>query len=154
MVAKPKAKPKSKMKGSFAGIYVWTQRDFNNLMSQIAAIGAQLTASQTQLTSMSKTLNVVASTVAVLQTQEVKEMSALDDLKAAVTQTQTVEQSAVTLLQGIAQKLNEAMANNQAASNDPALTSLRDQLNTSAAELAAAITANTPAEGDGGASGA
>lgn len=113
------------------GLYLWTQRDYNNLMAQLGAMQAAITSIQAGVKS--------------LLVQEHKQMSALDDLKAAVQQTQDVEQSAVTLIQGIAKQLNDALANNAAASSDPVLSQLRDQLNSSAAELAAAITANTEA---------
>jgi hypothetical protein len=65
----------------------------------------------------------------------------LDALKAAVEQNQTVTASAITLLQGLKQKLDEAIA-----SGDPAkLHDLSAELGQSTDALAAAITANTPA---------
>lgn len=68
-------------------------------------------------------------------------MSALDDLKAEVERNTSLEQSAVTLIQGIAQQLKDALA-----ANDPvALQDLTTKLSSSADALAAAITANTPA---------
>jgi hypothetical protein len=68
-------------------------------------------------------------------------MSALDDLTAAVTAETTVDQSAVTLLQGLKTQLDAAIA-----SNDPAkLSALSSQLGASTAALSAAIAANTPA---------
>lgn len=70
-------------------------------------------------------------------------MSALDDLKAEVAATATVEQSAVTLIQGIAAQLQAALANQ--TNPDSALVDLTNQLKTSADALAAAVTANTPA---------
>jgi chromosome segregation ATPase len=128
---------------NLGGIYFWTQHDFNILMAQLAAL-------QTSVTQINKAINRVAAQMGTILTQEQKQMSALDDLKAAVEQTQNVEQSAVTLIQGIAKQLSDALSNNQAANNDPALQQLRDQLNSSAAELGAAVTANTPAQGGGG----
>jgi hypothetical protein len=66
-------------------------------------------------------------------------MSALDDLTAQVTANTSLEQSAITLIQGLAAQL-------AAAGTDPAkLAALTTQLNSSSAALAAAITANTPA---------
>ena len=63
----------------------------------------------------------------------------LDDLTAQVAATETVEKSAVTLIQGLAAQL-------EAAGTDPAkLTALTTSLKGSADALAAAITANTPA---------
>lgn len=63
-------------------------------------------------------------------------------LQAQVQQTTTVEQSAVTLINGLAAQLASAIA----ASNNgdtAALPNLQSQLQTSAATLAAAVTANT-----------
>ena len=108
------------------GIYFWTQRDYNNLMAQLGAL-------QMATTSIQSAINK-------LLTQEQKQMSALDDLTAAVQQTQNLEQSAVTLIQGLAKQITDAVANNDSA----ALTALASQLNSSAAELGAALTANTP----------
>lgn len=65
-------------------------------------------------------------------------MALLDALTAQVAQTVTVEQSAITLIQGISAQL-------AAAGTDPAaLANLQTQLNTSATALAAAVAANTP----------
>ena len=116
---------------NIGGIYFWTQSDYNKLMAQLSAVQSQMTSIQVGIRK--------------LLIQENQQMSALDDLKAAVQQTHDIEQSATTLIQGIAQQLSDALANNTAASNDPALAALRDQLNSSAAELSAAITANTTA---------
>ena len=64
----------------------------------------------------------------------------LTTLTAQVAQNTSVEASAVTLIQGIAAQLAAAIA-----SNNPAeLDALQAQLATSATALAAAITANTP----------
>jgi hypothetical protein len=69
-------------------------------------------------------------------------MSALTDLQAEVAATLTVEQSAITLIQGIATQLAAALANQ--TNPDPALVDLTNQLTASASALAAAVTANTP----------
>ncbi len=112
---------------NIGGIYFWTQADYNKLVAQLGAL-------QTAITSIQAGINK-------LLTQEQKQMSALDDLTAAVQQTQNLEQSAVTLIQGLAKQITDAVANNDSA----ALTALASQLNSSAAELGAALTANTPA---------
>ena len=66
-------------------------------------------------------------------------MAAIDDLTAQVAQNTSVEESAVTLINGLAAQL-------AAAGTDPAkLTALQTSLAASAKDLAAAITANTPA---------
>lgn len=64
---------------------------------------------------------------------------ALADLTAAVNKSTTVEQSAITMIQGLAAQI-------AANATDPAAVSaLASQLNAGADALAAAITANTPA---------
>jgi hypothetical protein len=74
-------------------------------------------------------------------TLELMNMSALSDLTAAVARNGDVENSAVLLIQGIAQQLKDAIA-----ANDPAaLVALQTQLTGQADALAAAVTANTPA---------
>lgn len=115
---------------NIGGIYLWTQTDYNRLMVQLATMQAAIKSIQ--------------SGISKLLTQEQRQMSALDDLSAAVQQTQNLEQSAVTLIQGLAKQITDAVASNDSA----ALTALASQLNSSAAELAAAVTANTPASPD------
>lgn len=72
---------------------------------------------------------------------ERKAMSAeLDRLKAAVEKNTEVDQSAVTLLNGLAQQIRDMK-------DDPAkLAELADSLEARNAELAEAVTTNTPAE--------
>ena len=65
----------------------------------------------------------------------------LQALMTQVAQNTSVEGSAVTLIQGIASQLSNALAN----SDDAALPALVNQLNSSATALAAAVAANTPA---------
>lgn len=68
-------------------------------------------------------------------------MAALDDLKTAVAQNRDVTESAITLLQGLKQKLDDAIA-----SGDPAaLTQLSADLGSETTRLADAVSANTPA---------
>lgn len=72
----------------------------------------------------------------------------LDDLTAQVADVETVEQSAIVLLDGLKQKLDDAIA-----SGDPAqLTALSNTLGTGKQSLADAISRNTPAAppADGG----
>lgn len=68
-------------------------------------------------------------------------MTALSDLQAQVASNVDAEASAVTLIQGIAQQLKDALA--AAGNNDPALVDLAAKLHASADALAAAVTANT-----------
>lgn len=65
--------------------------------------------------------------------------SDLTALQNQVAQNTAVEQSAITLITGLATQIADLK-------NDPAaLQALADQLNTSAASLSAAVAANTPA---------
>ena len=71
-------------------------------------------------------------------------MAALENLRTEVGETKTVMGSAVTLLDGLNQKLKDAIA-----SGDPAqIQALSDELDASTNQLAEAITRNTPAEGE------
>lgn len=71
---------------------------------------------------------------------------AFDDLNEKVTNIESQEQAATTLLQGLNEQLQAALN----SSNDPtevvsAIRAVSERLNTDASNLAAAITANTPA---------
>jgi outer membrane murein-binding lipoprotein Lpp len=74
---------------------------------------------------------------------ENKVMAEIDDLKAAVANDTTVEQSAITLINGFAAMLAAALASNdtdlRAAVEDVANT-----VNTNATALASAVSAGTP----------
>lgn len=70
----------------------------------------------------------------------------LEALKTEVSETKTIAGSAIALLNGLKTKLDEAIANN----NMQDVVELRNELDASNNELAAAITANTPAENGGG----
>lgn len=77
-------------------------------------------------------------------------MSAISDAVAAlqtqVAQQTTVEQSAVTLINGIAAQLTAALANaKDDAAAVAAVTAITSQLQTSATGLSTAVSANTPA---------
>lgn len=65
----------------------------------------------------------------------------LDTLTTEVSETKTVIASAVALIKGFKQKLDDAIA----AGNPQALTDLSNQLDQSTNELAAAVAENTPA---------
>jgi hypothetical protein len=74
-----------------------------------------------------------------IRRKEVIILKEMDDLETQVTGIEAVDQSAVTLIQGIAAQLADAKT-------DPVkIQALSDRLNASATALAAAITANTPA---------
>src|SRR5260221_8211017 len=88
---------------------------------------------------ISAKLDAILAHVRRIGAEELQIMKELDDLTTQVKANTDVEQSAVTLIQGIAAKL-------QAAGTDPAaLTALTTELQTSAQALAAAVAANTPA---------
>lgn len=67
-------------------------------------------------------------------------MSALDDLRAAVSKNTTVVESTLTLLGGLADRMNAANTN-----NDPAVAALAAEVSAEADKLAAAVASNTPA---------
>jgi hypothetical protein len=74
-----------------------------------------------------------------VKTEEDQIMSTVDDIQADVTAENTVIDSAVTLLKGLADAL-------KAAGTDPAkLDALHTDITTKSAALAAAVAANTPA---------
>ena len=74
---------------------------------------------------------------------------AITKLTADVAAEKTVEQSAITLIQGLAAQLAAAIAAAANAGATPAqldaLNALSTQIETSSASLGAAVTANTPA---------
>lgn len=67
-------------------------------------------------------------------------MTDLSDVQAAVTENATVDQSAIALINGLADKI-DSMATDPAA-----LAQLSADLRASSTDLAAAVSANTPAE--------
>lgn len=67
---------------------------------------------------------------------------ALEALRAEVARNTAVDQSAITLLQGLAQKLDEAVAVGDAS----AISQIAADLRASTDALAAAVVQNTPAE--------
>lgn len=68
--------------------------------------------------------------------------AALDRLTAEVANMKTVELSAVTLINGLAQRVRDA-ATAQAAGDDTALNALADDIDATASDLANAVSANT-----------
>jgi predicted nucleic acid-binding Zn-ribbon protein len=71
-----------------------------------------------------------------LEEMEKRIMSVLDDLTAQVAATKGTVQSAVTLLDGLAAKIDALIA---AGNNDPALQALSDDLKASTQSLADAV---------------
>lgn len=85
-----------------------------------------------------RVLNQILAIVQAMQKGDLKMSAELDALTAQVAQNTTIEESAVTLITGLAAQIT-------AAGTDPAkLAALTTSLNTSAKDLAAAIAANTP----------
>jgi hypothetical protein len=81
----------------------------------------------------------ISSALALITLQGEINMSALDDLTAQVQANTDAEQSAITLIQGLAAQI---AAN---ATDSTKISALAAQLKTSATALGAAIVANTPA---------
>jgi len=90
-------------------------------------------------------LTAIVRTFASIEIEGTEVMSAqLDQLASEVERVRSVQQSAVTLIQGLAQKLQDA-------GTDPAqVQALADELRASADQLAAAVSANTPQDPGGG----
>lgn len=102
------------------------------LIRHLESIGPRLDAIETNTETIVRLLRQI-------NKKETRIMADLTDITAAVAQEVTVEESAIALINGLAAQL-------AAAGTDPAaLAALTDQLNTEAASLAAAVTANTPA---------
>lgn len=68
-------------------------------------------------------------------------MAALDDLEAKVAAQETVQQSAITLLNEISAELKDALATGDTAR----IEALSAKIDSDTQALAAAVTANTPA---------
>lgn len=77
-----------------------------------------------------------------LRRQEALEMAAIDDLAANVAADTSVDQSAITLLNGLKAALDAAIA----SGNPAQLQQLSDQLGQNVNALAASVTANTPVQ--------
>jgi hypothetical protein len=78
------------------------------------------------------------------QTGQAPQPADLSALQQAVEHEVTVDQSAVTLIKGMAAHLTKLASQPNVAPSD--LSALAKKLNDSATALAAAVTANTPAE--------
>lgn len=84
-------------------------------------------------------LNTLFLSLRQIEGMELQVMTDLSDVQAAVNETNTVEQSAISLINGLADKIT-------ALSTDPAaLADLAAQMRANSAALAADIQANTPA---------
>lgn len=68
-------------------------------------------------------------------------MATISDVQSAIAAQSTVEDSVITLLNGIVQQLKDAQASNDPAALDAVVASI--QANTD--KLSSAVTANTPA---------
>lgn len=83
----------------------------------------------------------VASLIETIHALKDSVMTALTDLQTEVSETKTVQQSAVALIKGFKTALDEAIA----AGNPEALTALSAELDATTNELATAVSENTPA---------
>ncbi len=89
--------------------------------------------------SLSEQLNRIENAIDALHVRMVLMSAELDRLTTEVTETRTVMQSAVALIEGLAEQI-------RLLRNDPiALAALADSLDAGANTLAAAVAANTPA---------
>lgn len=88
-------------------------------------------------------LNRLEQAVQQLITKEEHTMAALSDLQAEVARNTEVDISAIALIQGLAAKIQELI---DAGADPAALQALVDSLKGSSDALAAAVTANTPAQ--------
>ena len=89
-------------------------------------------------TQLLSTLQRVESKIDKLLIQVNQMSQATDNLAAAVARETSVDQSILTLIQGLADQVKQT-------STDPQVQALADQINANADKLAAAVTANTPA---------
>lgn len=69
----------------------------------------------------------------------------VQDLQAAVANDTTVEQSAITLLQGLSAQLKAAIVASATAGDLTAVEAVAQQIDANSTSLAAAVAANTPA---------
>lgn len=86
-------------------------------------------------------LQRLSETAAQQEKNNMATVTTLAQLKTEVEAGVTVEESAVTLLNGLSAQLKQAIANNDPA----AIQAIADELDKGSADLSAAITANTPA---------
>jgi hypothetical protein len=111
----------------------------------LATVQVTLASVQKQLTAIALTQNTI---LGILQTQQ-KELTnmALDitALQTAVANETTVEQSAITLMTGLAAKISALIASSGNTVDPVALQAIVDGINQNQAALAAAVAANTPA---------
>ena len=78
--------------------------------------------------------------------KEVQELAEIDDLKAAVAAEETVEQSAITLLTTLTDKINTLVQNaTDLGALKAAITGVTSSIQADTKGLADAVTANTPA---------
>lgn len=95
----------------------------------------------TQL-NISRTLSTVVRALELLTAQQENTlMATLDDIRAAVAANSDVQTSAITLLEELHRKLEDALASGDTA----ALQQIVDDINAHKAALADAVVANTPA---------
>lgn len=87
-------------------------------------------------------LDQILAALQTLTNQGVKIMAEIDDLNAAVTAEQTVEASAITLLNGLSAQLTAAL---NSSTPNAAIQGVITNINANASALAAAVAANTPA---------
>ena len=95
-----------------------------------------------QLDSVHTKLNAIHAQVIRIATEEDQLMATLTDLQAEVSRNTDVDQSAITLLNGLTAKIQQLI---DAGADPAAFQKLADDLKASTDQLAAAVAANTPA---------
>lgn len=108
----------------------------------------QLDRIENQINRLELRISQLANLVTATLTGDQIIMSKLEDLEAAVAAETTVVNSAVTLLNGVTQRIVDAVAAARAG-DDNALTALATEVASETAALAAAVAANTPGQPPG-----
>lgn len=100
---------------------------------------------QTQqlLQSMSNRLDQVLSVLSAIQSKEMQMATTLDDVLADVTAEKGLEDSVITLLQGIKKQLDDLLAGGLSPEQQAKVDAIFTQVETNKAALSAAITANS-----------
>jgi hypothetical protein len=119
------------------------------LAREIGVLGAQIGALTIAVNAMQAQLRVLTTQGATLMSTANLLDQQITALQTAVQNETSVEQSAITLINGIPKLIADAVAKAQAAGATPAelsaLTALQSQIASNGTALAAAVTANTPA---------
>lgn len=111
-----------------------------------SAFQAQLTRIETAVNGLATSLKTLNATLAALQQGDSKIVLSLQNLTDAVAAAKTVEDSAITLLNGLTTELQQLIAQSGNTVDPAALQAVVDGITAETQTLAAAVTANTPAQ--------